>query len=491
MTRCRAGLLQCAGGGIVVDAKAFVDAWSDSLDRGVAAVFIGAGLSRRAGYPDWRQLLRDLAQELGLDIDEESDLAAVAQYSVNKSAGNRSKLSRLIARQFPPRPDAPLPFHVLARLPIRHVWTTNYDRLAELAWPAENKVLDVKYQNNHLSIDDPWAHSVLYKMHGSVDDAAGVVIAKDDYELYRRERPGFLQVLTGDLVTKQFLFLGFSFTDPNIAHLFASIREAFRENGPQHYAIVRRPKLAGGTGSRKRYRIDCIRHDLWVNDLQRYGIDCVEVEEYEDIDDILHRVENRLASKSVFVSGSFPDTPSSSTRLAVEAVARDVGRIVAESQKRLVSGYGLVVGSAAISGALGVIMQQSAPNLERSLLLRPFPREVPPGTDADDFKTRYRESLVRQAGTCIFISGLRETTASGVETAPGVLEEYRLARDLGRTVLPIGATGGAARLIWQEIDRSGDLPPGLTRPDFDHLNDPSLSPFELSHIVAKALAAPV
>ncbi len=30
-----------------------------------------------------------------------------------------------------------------------------------------------------------------------------VVIAKDDYELYRRKQPGFLQVLTGQLVTKQ------------------------------------------------------------------------------------------------------------------------------------------------------------------------------------------------------------------------------------------------------------------------------------------------
>jgi hypothetical protein len=108
--------------------------------------------------------------------------------------------------------------------------------------PAERKLLDVKSRNADLGVDKPWAHAILYKMHGSVDHPAEVVIAKDDYELYRRERPGFLQVLTGQLVTKQILFLGFSFTDPNIGHLFASIREAFKDNGPEHYALVRRPK---------------------------------------------------------------------------------------------------------------------------------------------------------------------------------------------------------------------------------------------------------
>ncbi len=103
-------------------------------------------------------------------------------------------------------------------------------------------------------------------MHGSVDLPAEVVIAKDDYELYRRERPGFLQVLIGHLVTKQMLFLGFSFTDPNISHLFASIREAFRDNGPEHYAIVRRAKKGSGAGARKRLETEKVRHGLWVED---------------------------------------------------------------------------------------------------------------------------------------------------------------------------------------------------------------------------------
>ena len=255
-----------------MEAAIFVEQWSKSLELGSASVFIGAGLSRRAAYPDWRTLLSDIAHELGLDIALEHDLAAVAQYSLNKATGKRNKLTKLIVDHFPPRSDAPEPFHIIARLPVRHVWTTNYDTLAEVAWTHERKLLDVKSRNDDLGIDKPWAHAILYKMHGTVDHPSEVVIAKDDYELYRRTRAGFLQVLTGHLVSKQMLFLGFSFTDPNIAHLFASIREAFQENGPGHYAIVRRPKLSSGVNAKKRLKIDKVRHALWVQDLQRYGI---------------------------------------------------------------------------------------------------------------------------------------------------------------------------------------------------------------------------
>jgi hypothetical protein len=393
----------------------FIERWTKSLELGSAGAFIGAGLSRRAGYPDWRSLLADIATELGLDIDAEHDLAAVAQYALNKATGKRNALTKLIVDHFPPKPEAPEPFRVLARLPIRHVWTTNYDTLAEVAWAQERKLLDVKSRNADLGVDKPWAHTILYKMHGSVDHAAEVVIAKDDYELYRRERPGFLQVLTGQLVTKQILFLGFSFTDPNIGHLFASIREAFRNDGPEHYAIVRRPKREPGAGGKKRLETDNIRHSLWVQDLQRYGIQCVEVDEYEDSDEILHAVELRLAGRSIFVSGSLPPDAPEDQRHHIENISREIGRVVAEHEKRLVSGFGFTVGSAAVSGALGVILKEPTPNLEKSLLLRPFPQEAPPGTDAAGFRTRYRDGMIQQA---VFVCGLKRAPQSATTRTP-------------------------------------------------------------------------
>ena len=107
--------------------KEFLRRYSASLIEGTAAVFVGAGFSRSAGFADWRQLLKEIAEDLGLDISLEHDLIAVAQFEENRKNG-RDSLNEAIIRNF--ARDAKLsPGHkLLARLPIDTVWTTNYDR---------------------------------------------------------------------------------------------------------------------------------------------------------------------------------------------------------------------------------------------------------------------------------------------------------------------------------------------------------------------------
>jgi hypothetical protein len=92
--------------------------------------------------------------------------------------------------------------------------------------------------------------------------------------------------------------------------------------------------------------------------------------------------------------------------------ASNIGAQMEPRGKRLVSGFGLVVGSASISGALDIILKEDTPNLEKSLMLRPFPQEAPPGINPGDFKRRYREGLMQQAGTCVVIAGEKGATAS-------------------------------------------------------------------------------
>jgi hypothetical protein len=210
-------------------------------------------------------------------------------------------------------------------------------------------------------------------MHGTVDHPSEVVIAKSDYESYRRTRPGFFHLLTGQLISQNILFLGISFTDPNLSHLFTIIREAFDDVPPEHFAIVRHPKKADYTTS-DQFEYAKRRHTLWVDDLQNYGIRCVEVDEYEDVDALIEAVERRIGMSSIMVSGSFPESGDPKVRGQVETVAQKVGRLIAHRQLRLVSGFGLVVGSAALSGMLDELNKQETPNFEWSLNLRPFPQ---------------------------------------------------------------------------------------------------------------------
>lgn len=418
-----------------------------------------------AGYPGWTDLVREMAEEIGLDVQRETDLPGLVQYFLNKLGKTRTRLSRIIGEQFGQEKAVPEVFRLLARLPLRHVWTSNYDTLVERAWRDNRKRMDVKSADKDVVHENPYAHAVLYKMHGTVEHPANVVIARGDYEEYRRKRGGFLHLLTGHLVSRHFLFLGLSFTDPNLAQLLAIIRDTFEDTPPEHFAIVRRPHR-GTYDSDALFEYAQRRHLLWVGDLQNYGIQCVQVEEYEEIDELLRAVEQRIAMERIMVSGSFPvhrgDPTDFEERARVEAVAGAIGQLIAKRNYRFVSGFGLVVGQAALSGAVNEYNLQDTPNFERNLIVRPFPQLIPSGWERQAYHERYRADLVTQAGACIFISGVIEEGNTRIP-APGVIREYEIAVAAGRSPVPIGATGGAAAQIWAKVNAKyakfyGDMP---------------------------------
>lgn len=63
--------------------------------RRLCGHFAGAGLSVASGYVDWKELLRNPAKKIGLDVDKETDLVALAQYIYNKD-GSKQPLAELI-----------------------------------------------------------------------------------------------------------------------------------------------------------------------------------------------------------------------------------------------------------------------------------------------------------------------------------------------------------------------------------------------------------
>src|SRR5262249_20143291 len=164
-----------------------------------------------AGYVDWRALFRPLPPQIRLNIDFENDLVAVAQVHVNWSGQKRHQLHKeLIEALSPDNPPTAKP-KLLAPPPIRTYWTTNYDKLLENALREEGKVVDVKSAVPQLATTRPGRDATIFKMHGDVDRPDQAVATKDDYERYTKDRGAFITVLAGDLVSKTFLFLGFSF----------------------------------------------------------------------------------------------------------------------------------------------------------------------------------------------------------------------------------------------------------------------------------------
>lgn len=197
------------------DIDAFVKVYCQALRDENAAIFAGAGLSIPSGLVDWSSLMRDIARDIGLDVDAEHDLVSVAQFHVNERGG-RHRINQALVTEFAERSRLTANHNILAQLPIKTYWTTNYDTLIEESLRQARKRVDIKTTEQSLATTLPRRDAVVYKMHGDVHSVDQAVITRDDYEAYAGTHPLFGTALQGDLVSKTFLFIGFSFSDPDL-----------------------------------------------------------------------------------------------------------------------------------------------------------------------------------------------------------------------------------------------------------------------------------
>jgi len=424
----------------------FIDDYFRDVESGDAAIFAGAGLSVPAGFVDWRELLRPLAGELDLDIARETDLVSVAQFHVNANGMNRARLHRAVVDAF--SSDAPPTenHRLLAQLPITTLWTTNYDRLIETALRAAGKVVDVKHTVAQLAVTSPRRDATVYKMHGDVDHPDQAVATRDDYEGYATSRGAFVNALAGDLVSKTFLFLGFSFTDPNLDHVLSRLRLTFKENQRRHYAIFKKRSRYHGEDDAS-YEHAIVRQALVVNDLLRFNVVVVMIDDYSEISEILRQLVRRYRRRTVFVSASAANFDPWGEE-AVTSFMRSLGASLARSRVRIATGLGLGVGNALFTGAIEEVVRARTGHIEDLIVARPFPQAVPKAERHGVWED-YRRGILQEVGVSLHLFG-NKLVDGALVPADGVRREAEIARELGVAVIPIGATGSIAATLADE-----------------------------------------
>lgn len=442
-------------------------------------------MSAPAGYVDWRTLLRDVASDIGLNIDQEVDLLSVAQFHENQ-AGNRGKLNQILIDEFTKDVHATPNHDLIARLPIDSVWTTNYDTLIEDAFKRAGRRPQVIHNQVQMSNRLRGSDVTVLKMHGDISRPDEAVLTRDDYETYSKQRQLFTERLEGELVSKTFLFLGFSFTDPNIEYVLSRVRVLIGQNVRNHFYVTKRPSLGASASPEEKAEHEYLtrRLELRMHDLKRYGIQTVLVDEYAEITDLLESLNRMAHSSDVFVSGSAHEFGAYG-REPTEELCRILGRELIGSGLNLVNGFGLGIGGHVSMSALESVYLIEGEQIERRVLLRPFPQEVPETLTRAQVWTRYRQEMIGQAGHAVFICGNKLDTSTGaVVPANGVREEFEIAKALGKTLIPIGATGFLAKDLWDEV--SGNLEtvfPGDVATEFATIGDESKSPVEIVRAV--------
>lgn len=460
----------------------FIKDYLKVLNNGDAAVFAGAGLSAPSGCVNWKQLLKEIAEELELDIDKESDLVAIAQYYYNKNGSNRTKLNDIIKDYFQTGKNPNINHNILARLPISTYWTTNYDKLIEKSLENNGKICDVKTCCANLTTTLKGRNVVVYKMHGDVDHPEDAVLIRDDYESYNQEKTPFINALSGDLMTKTFLFIGFSFTDPNFSYICAHLRTHLKENMREHYCFLKDISKTDYKDEDE-FKYEKRKLSYFIDDLKRFNIKTVLVQEYSEITEILQNIKRIYDSRTVYISGAAAEYEPDGKEAYEEFISKLSGLLIHKGFK-IVSGYGLGVGSAVISGALSEIYHNQKKSLTDQLILRPFPQ----GDDSKAMWEAYRQDMISYSGTSIFLLGNKKENGTTV-LSNGMRSEYEISKKQGNFLIPIGRTGYISKELWRELldEKKDDHTFDIYRHDIESLGDGTKTLDEVIEIVIELI----
>ncbi len=435
-----------------VDIDPLLEQYGEALEARRATVLVGAGFSIGAGYPSWGGLLEPHRTQLGVP-DDVVDLPMIAQYVENQEGG-RERLVEAVCRTIGSVPPSPTENHqLLAQLPLDEVWTSNYDPLVEMA--STGSVV-MELDDQFLNAGAVTRH--VYKMHGSIRPGESLpvggidklVISQADFDQYENRHPRFWRLLQAQILTKCFLFVGFSFTDPNFDAALKLVRLATPDRLMDHFAIVRREDGDGAM------------FDLRAADLERSGVHVLEISEYDEATDLLRRLVARTRPSRLLVSGSQPGTrPSSDCSEAMERypasdsidprllqIASELGRYLALGEIRITTAS--LLGATVGYSLLEELGDQYDP--DRMMLARRHRNEPvdPPNlrsgaiTFIGEDPSTLRDKVFDQIRAVIVLGG-----------GEGTREEVMRATERGMSVVPLACTGGTAMAIWQEM--SADL----------------------------------
>ncbi len=432
----------------------FIRDYVKDLNEGTACVFAGAGLSIPAGFVNWTELMQEIAHDLGLTVDRENDLISLAQFHVNENR-TRSKINRKIIEEFTEIAEETLNHKIIARLPISSIWTTNYDQLIEQAFAKENKVTDVKYTNKQLLTNRPKRDVVVYKMHGDVNHSSEAILTKEDYEQYHQTHEPFINALSGELTTKTFLFIGFSFTDPNLDYVLSRLNFRFSDDKKQHYCLVKKHCLNDSQNpDQATLDYNTRKQQLVINDLKRYGIKSLILDDYQDITSILEEVERRFKKKTIFISGS-AETYEPYKKNDALGFVHVLSKKIIEQNFRIVNGFGWGVGSSVINGALEAINDKPLKYSESQLILKPFPQFESGKKKLPELWEGYRQKMISLSGISIFLFG-NKLVDNEIVDANGLIREFEISKEMGNICIPVGCTGYATKIISDLILASPD-----------------------------------
>jgi hypothetical protein len=224
--------------------------------RGFVIPFVGAGMSKSANLPDWKEYLLGLCDEAGLDVDAirerlevRGDYEGVMNDIVENLTQNRFERDFQMNFQIPETITGTIT--LLPKLFDCSVIATNFDRVLEQVYEKDGKAFIEKVTGRGSSTAFfraiPAGERYLLKLHGNIDNAGERVLNRAEYdEAYGVGDINVTYPLPKALrrlfTSYSFLFIGCSLSADRTIQTFMRIAQI--EGGdslPHHYALLSCP----------------------------------------------------------------------------------------------------------------------------------------------------------------------------------------------------------------------------------------------------------
>ena len=206
-----------------------IELLAKELEKEKLIIFVGAGVSKNSGLPNWNELIKEYAKELGIKKENfKSDEILKIPEKYFKKFGE-IKYYKILNKIFSGKYEPNSIHEVLKKMNLNYIVTTNYDNLIE-----------TKINSYVVSEDTDLPHyntnTMVIKMHGDIVKK-NVVLKKSDYKNYETNFPLISTYLKGLFTTNTILFIGYSFNDASVQQIMKWIRNILKNDTKQAFLV--------------------------------------------------------------------------------------------------------------------------------------------------------------------------------------------------------------------------------------------------------------
>lgn len=194
-------------------------------------IFVGAGISKNAGLPDWKEVIQPFKKRL--EYKGEDDYLRIAE-TYYRRFGEEEYFKEIRNAFEGIENSLPHKIHdLIGKIYPDHIITTNYDYLLENSLNKEEKKYDVIASNDDLLCTDNIKHDLI-KMHGDFKHK-NIVFKESDYESWEKNFAAVSNKITTHLADHTILYIGYSLRDSTYKNLIKNVSEIFKGNSKTSY----------------------------------------------------------------------------------------------------------------------------------------------------------------------------------------------------------------------------------------------------------------